>query len=147
MSQAANPSGLDDVVAAETVLSEVDGQAGRLIVRGFDLEELAGRRSFEDALALLWKGFAAAPADEGAVRSALGAARLEAFAIAGALLPAARTLAPVEALRLMLAALPDGGSTPDHVKAVAAMPVFTAAIARARRDAAPVAPDASLGQA
>ena len=72
MSQAANPSGLDDVVAAETVLSEVDGQAGRLIVRGFDLEELAGRRSFEDALALLWKGFAAAPADEGAVRSALG---------------------------------------------------------------------------
>ena len=31
--------GLDDVVAAETVLSHVDGQAGRLVLRGFDLEE------------------------------------------------------------------------------------------------------------
>ncbi len=37
--------GLDDVVAAETTLSHVDGAAGRLIVRGFDLEQLAGKRS------------------------------------------------------------------------------------------------------
>ena len=39
--------GLDDVVAAETALSHVDGEAGRLIIRGFDLEELAGHQSFE----------------------------------------------------------------------------------------------------
>ena len=34
-----NP-GLDDVIAAETVLSHVDGEGGRLVVRGFELEEL-----------------------------------------------------------------------------------------------------------
>ena len=46
-----NP-GLDDVVVAETVLSHVDGAGGRLIVRGHELEDIAGR-SFEAVLALL----------------------------------------------------------------------------------------------
>ena len=49
-----NP-GLDDVVAAETILSHVDGEGGRLIVRGFELEALA-TRSFEAVVALLWEG-------------------------------------------------------------------------------------------
>jgi citrate synthase len=40
-------SGLDGVVAAETVLSHVDGAAGELIIRGLSLDELAGRTSFE----------------------------------------------------------------------------------------------------
>jgi hypothetical protein len=33
--------GLEDVVAADTVLSEVDGKAGHLIIRGLTLDELA----------------------------------------------------------------------------------------------------------
>ena len=41
MSLAALSPGLDDVIAADTVLSHVDGAAGRLIIRGYDLEELA----------------------------------------------------------------------------------------------------------
>ncbi len=48
--------GLDDVVAAETALSHVDGEAGRLIIAGHDLEELAGRVAFEDVVAMLWRG-------------------------------------------------------------------------------------------
>ena len=36
-----NP-GLDDVIAAETVLSHVDGAGGRLVVRGHELEDIAG---------------------------------------------------------------------------------------------------------
>ena len=62
--------GLDDVVAAETVLSHVDGEAGRLIIRGHDLEELAGRRSYEAVAAILWEGFAAEDREE-TVRTAL----------------------------------------------------------------------------
>lgn len=46
-------AGLDGVIAADTVLSEVDGEAGRLIVRGYSLDEIVGRWSFEEALALL----------------------------------------------------------------------------------------------
>lgn len=49
--------GLDDVVAAETILSDVDGAAGRLIIRGHLLDDLAGRTSFAEAAELLLDGF------------------------------------------------------------------------------------------
>ena len=39
-------NGLDDVVAAETVLSDVDGLGGRLTIRGHSLPELAGRWTY-----------------------------------------------------------------------------------------------------
>ena len=50
-------NGLEDVVAAETVLSDVDGLAGRLVIRGLPLDALAGRMSYEQVLGLLWDGF------------------------------------------------------------------------------------------
>ena len=45
-------SGLDDVVVAETVLSDVDGQAGRLVIRGHSLDDLVGRSTYEQVLAI-----------------------------------------------------------------------------------------------
>jgi citrate synthase len=140
-------SGLDNVVAAETVLSHVDGAAGRLIIRGFDLDELAGHRSFEAVLGLLWQGFVAESTDEAAVRKALGEARAWAFPVATSLIGATAGLSAVEALRLMLAAIPDDLAIPAHVAAVACVPVYAAAIARARSGENPVAPDPELGQA
>ena len=50
-------NGLEDVVAAETVLSDVDGEVGRLIIRGHPLEALAGRWTFERVMHLLFGGF------------------------------------------------------------------------------------------
>jgi citrate synthase len=147
MSVAPISSGLDEVIAAETVLSEVDGAAGRLIMRGFDLEELAGRRSFESVLALLWQGFTEKDWTEAGLREELGRARLQVFPIARKLLPSTRDLSAVEALRLMLAALPDRATTPHHILASASVPVFAAAIARKRGGVEPVAPEAGLGQA
>src|SRR5918992_868253 len=47
-------SGLEGVVAAETRLSSVDGEAGELIIAGFPVEELASRASFEETVYLLW---------------------------------------------------------------------------------------------
>jgi citrate synthase len=48
--------GLKGVVSHATQLSEVDGQSGRLVIRGYDIHELAGRVSFEEAAYLLWHG-------------------------------------------------------------------------------------------
>src|SRR5215471_18628983 len=53
---AAKPRGLDGVVAAQTRLSNVDGQNGVLIIGGYELKELAGKVTFEEAAHLLWKG-------------------------------------------------------------------------------------------
>ncbi len=70
--------GLDDVVAAETTLSHVDGEAGRLIICGHDLEELAGQVPYENAVAMLWEGLV--PEASAAPRGCLGQAREKAFA-------------------------------------------------------------------
>ena len=39
--------GLDGVVAAQTRLSHVDGQNGVLIIGGYELEQIAGKITFE----------------------------------------------------------------------------------------------------
>ncbi|HXO40713.1 MAG TPA: citrate/2-methylcitrate synthase, partial [Thermoanaerobaculia bacterium] len=51
-------AGLDGIVVAETVLSEVDGEAGKLIVRGLPVEALAGEVAFEEVACRLWEGLA-----------------------------------------------------------------------------------------
>ena len=48
--------GLEGVVVAETCLSDVDGERGRLVIRGHDVEALAERADFEGVCALLWTG-------------------------------------------------------------------------------------------
>jgi hypothetical protein len=48
--------GLEDVVAASTRLSEVDGEAGRLTIAGYAVEDLAPYASFEEMAHLLLHG-------------------------------------------------------------------------------------------
>lgn len=48
--------GLEGIVAAETCIAEVDGQEGRLTLRGYDIRELSGRVTFEEVAYLLWHG-------------------------------------------------------------------------------------------
>lgn len=138
--------GLENIVAAQTVLSHVDGAAGRLVVRGHDLDQLADR-SFEAVLALLWQGFASVSGNETDIRAALGQARLRAFHNVNDLLSTAQGLTQVEALRLLLSSLSDEEPDHHHIVAVAAVPVFAAAVARAHSGRVPIAPDASLGHA
>jgi citrate synthase len=138
--------GLDDVIAAETRLSHVDGAAGELILRGYHLQEMADW-TFEAALELLWRDLTPEIWSAADIKSALGAARGRAFALMQPLLPAISGLSPVEALRLFLSALPDAEAMPHPVLAVAAVPVFAAAIARVGQGLPPVEPDATLSQA
>ncbi|MEU7691832.1 citrate synthase [Microbispora hainanensis] len=48
--------GLADVVAASTALSDIDGTAGRLFYRGYDIHDLAGHATFEEVAHLLQRG-------------------------------------------------------------------------------------------
>ena len=135
--------GLEDVVAAETVLSEVDGRAGRLIIRGRSLDELAGRTRFEDVTRLLWDGFF----DDlpGDLTAPLAAARAEVFAEVAALDTGLLDRTPVEAMRALTARLADGDDLATALRLAAAPAVFTAAVVRAQAGEAPVRPDAALG--
>ncbi len=135
--------GLDDVVAAETVLSEVDGQAGRLVIRGYPLNQLAGRTSFEQAAHLLFDGFF----DDlpGDFTAALGRARTEVFAEVAALDTGLKARSPIEAMRALTARLGDGDTLDIAFRLLAAPAVFTAAVVREQGGQAAVAPDPKLG--
>jgi citrate synthase len=54
--KATSTKGLQGVVAAQTAISYVDGQNGRLFYRGIDINELAEKSTFEETTALLWYG-------------------------------------------------------------------------------------------
>ncbi len=135
--------GLEGVVAARTVLSDVDGEAGRLVIRGHPIEDLAAGWAFEDVIDLLWEGFF----HERAPAGRLGAARKEVFKHVAALDPELIALPTVEAVRALMARLPDGDDLATALRLVAAPAVFTAAVVRAKGGAAPVAPDPALSHA
>ncbi|MCC2653706.1 MAG: citrate synthase/methylcitrate synthase [Microvirga sp.] len=136
--------GLDDVVAAETSLSHVDGEAGRLIIAGHDLEELAGRVSFEVVVAMLWDGLVPDAASD--PKGFLSEARQRAYAHLAPLSARLAGLTPVEGMRLLLASLPDAER--DHpALAVGAAGVAAAMAVRGAQGLAPVAPDSLLSHA
>jgi citrate synthase len=48
--------GLEDIIAARSAVCRVDGEAGRLYYRGYEIADLIGAASFEDTTRLLWFG-------------------------------------------------------------------------------------------
>jgi citrate synthase len=138
--------GLDDVVAAHTVLSEVDGAAGRLVIRGHSLAELAGRTSFEEMVALMVDGLLPGLPQGRELPAALGRARADLFGIVERT-ALSEDLGPVEAIRAWTAQIADGEGAETALKLLAAPAVFTAAAVRKRRGLSPLAPDPALSQA
>ena len=137
--------GLEGVVAAHTVLSDVDGQAGRLTIRGYTVEDLAHRAGFEGVAHLLLDGFFDdLPSD---LAPALGAARARAFAEVAALDEGLARRDPVEAVRALIARLPDGDGLDTALLLLAAPAVFTPAVLRVAGGQSPVAPDPALSHA
>jgi citrate synthase len=72
-------NGLENVVAATTRLSDVDGEQGRLVVAGYPVEDIAGRVAFEEAMFLLFRGALPTATERSWMREALGEAREAAF--------------------------------------------------------------------
>ena len=138
-------SGLEGLVAAETVLSHSDGAQGIMWVRGHTLAELVGRFGYEGAVGLLWEEFVAGPAeghtDPAAIRARLGAAREAAFAARGDWLDRAASRSITAGVRLALANLPDSAEPPVIL---ATLPVAIGALLRQRQGAPPLAPDPAL---
>jgi citrate synthase len=140
-------SGLEGVVAAETVLSEVNGESGRLIIRGVAVETLVATHRFEDVLSLLLTGFFDALPDRTALPARLGAARTQVFAHVQAIDDTLLSIAPAGALRALMARLPDASDIEAALQLIAAPAVLLPALLRLRANRAAMAPDPSLSQA
>lgn len=139
--------GLEGVVAAHTILSDVDGTAGQLVIRGYSLDELAGRTPFATMAHVMLSGFFDDLPDQEDLGNRLGAARSEVFRRMIATGGGPTGLDGVCAVRELLSRLPDGDDLDTALKLLAGPSVFTAAVARARQGLAPVPPDPSLDHA
>ena len=139
--------GLDNVIAANTLLSHVDGEAGRLIIRGYDVEDLAGRISFEEATALLWQGYVPAASDPRLLARTIAEARAKAFARFTPLAAHLKGLSAIEAMRLLIASLPDGARDDDPIEVLAAAGVAAPFAMRVVVGLAPIPADPSLSHA
>ncbi|QIN81763.1 citrate synthase [Rubrobacter tropicus] len=141
-------AGLEGVVAAETRISGVDGDAGALTLAGYPVEEISGRASFEEMVYLLWHDELPNTEELAAFRGALAgrrglpAATLELLRAAGA-----RNVPQMDALRMAAGTL--GLDAPDDpaLDLVARLPVIVATYHRLLNGQEPVVPDPDLGHA
>ncbi len=140
-------NGLDDIVVAATVLSDVDGQAGQLTIRGYPLDRIAGRQNFEQVLHLLLGGFIADLPDTGELARRLGAARAQVFAMVQPLLGELARRPVYDGMRAGLALLPDGTGLDDALRLAAAPAVLTPALLRLQAGQEVLPPDPALGHA
>ncbi|MGH3735748.1 MAG: citrate/2-methylcitrate synthase [Micromonosporaceae bacterium] len=151
----ANPKGLADVVAASTAVSDIDGQAGVLFYRGYDIHDLGGGVSFEECAHLLHRGELPTAAERDAYVAELAAGRELGPTVQAVLATEVVSRPPMEALRTLLSALsvddPDtdsndpGANARKAARLVAQMPMLVAAY-HARRTGGTVAElDPDLG--
>jgi len=149
--------GLADVVAASTALSDIDGRAGRLSYRGYDINELAGAAVFEEIAYLLQRGSAPSRSELDGYRAEIAAGRALGQLVTESLGAVARSQGPMEALRTLVSLAsaddPDKESNdpaPNLRKAarlVAQQPVLVAAYAAARAGREVPQADPALGLA
>ena len=144
--------GLEGVLVAESELSHVDGEAGRLVYRGHNIEALARGATYEEVLYLLWHGALPTRAELDSFADALAAER----AVDENVLATVRRLAdadeePMAALRTavsMLSAYDDDATENDTIdvlaegaRITAKIPTILAAFDRARRGEPALEPD------
>lgn len=149
-------SGLEGVVAADTLLSSVDGEAGELIIAGYPLDEFAGKATFEETLHLLWNGSFPTAGQLDHLHSSLASNRSLPDATKQLLNAAAKDqVSTMDALRMGIDTLSlEGSSSPSvgddksyALRLMARIPTIIAFYHRARTGQAPVEPDESLGEA
>jgi citrate synthase len=145
--------GLEGVVAAETEISEVDGQNGRLIYRGgYLIQDLAATCTFEEVAFLLWNGKLPDRAELEQLKRDLAGQRALSEAGRATLEAAPTDSDPMDVLRTVLSAEAQKPALtkPNLQEAMqysALLPTITAGFYRLQKGEEPVDPDPGLGHA
>ena len=105
MSTAAIGKGLEGIVAANSGICWIDGEAGVLSYRGIDIHELAEHSTFEETTFLLWNGFLPNRSALGEFTAQLAAARELDPRVVEMLRSFPTSATPMEVLRTTVSAL------------------------------------------
>src|SRR5215813_15270731 len=151
--------GLEDVVVSTSEICFIDGREGRLLYRGYDVNDLVEHSSFEEVVYLLWHGALPTRKELETYVKALSSTanrRLPPKLVA-MLRQLPRKTTPMEVLRTGISALsafdPDAAdnsreaSLRKALRLTAQMPTLVAAWERIRRGRPLIAPNPRLGLA
>ena len=157
MATAVAAKGLEGIVAANSGICWIDGDAGVLAYRGIDIHELAEKSNFEETTYLLWHGKLPTKTELDEFSKKLAAARTLPPAIFDLLKSFPKTATPMEVLRTAVSALSmydADEKAVDHASNIrksfaltAQIPMLVAAFDRIRKGKNVVTPDASLSHA
>ncbi|MFN0067293.1 MAG: citrate/2-methylcitrate synthase [Limisphaerales bacterium] len=156
-STASTGKGLEGVVAAKTRLSDVRGDIGQLIYCGYDINELAGRASYEEVAFLLYHNHLPNAKELAEFKETLVGFRDLPQAVTDVIQRLPKNAPPMHALRTLVSLLGCYDTTAEDVsvdyqrrkalRLIAQVPVIVAYFHRARCDQPLVPPDPSLGEA
>jgi citrate synthase len=156
-----NPSipakGLEGVVAAATRLSDVRGAIGQLIYCGYDINELAGKVTFEEVVHLLHHDHLPNRAELAELKGLLTAKRDLPKGVIDIIKAFPKDTPPMHAIRTAVSALgcfdpeADNDSMDENrlkaLRLIARIPLITAYFHRHRQGKSLLPPDPSLGEA
>ncbi len=150
-------AGLEGVIVAESAISYVDGQNGRLVYRGYSIEDLAQHSTFEETTKLLLDDELPKKKELEAFRSQLAENRAVDEQVLDLIHELPTDAEPMAVLQTAVSALgmfdPDGrDNSPEAVRRkairlVVQFPTIVAAFDRLRNGEEPVEPRADLGHA
>lgn len=153
----ASSKGLEGVVAATTKLSDVRGLDGELIYCGYNINELAGKASYEEVVHLLHRGKLPNANELAALKAELAAARNLPDGVVELIKQLPKDASPMRAIRTVVSALacyepPEAQDSIEDqadraIKLIAQVPVITAYFHLARQDKPLPASDPTLGEA
>ena len=152
-------AGLEDVVVSPSEICFIDGHKGRLIYRGYDVDDLVAHSTFEEVTFLLWQGRLPSRKELDAHLKALAstANRKLSPKLIAILKALPKKTIPMEVIRTGVSALsafdPDAADNSREatlrksLRLTAQLPTLVAAWERIRRGKAPVAPTPRLNLA
>ena len=149
--------GLEGVVAAHTRLSDVQGDVGRLNYCGYDIDELAGKVTFEEVIYLLHHNHLPNAKELKELKDHLASARELPAGVVKIIKLLPKDAPPMHAIRTAISALGCFDTTCDNdsmdaqrrkaIRLIAQIPIVTAYFHRARQGKTLLEPKASLGEA
>src|SRR6266508_1846369 len=136
-------AGLEDVVVSTSDICFIDGDKGRLLYRGYDIDDLVAHSTFEEVTYLLWYGALPTKKELDAHNKTLAASRRLPPKMIDLLRALPRKTTPMEVLRTGVSALsafdPDAADNSrdatlrKSIRLTAQMPTIVAAWERIRR--------------
>lgn len=154
---ATHAKGLEGIVAAETRLSDVRGEEGVLIYAGYNINELAGKATYEEVVHLLHENRLPNRSELNALKKTLASYRTIPAKVVDILRALPKETPPMHAIRTGISALgcfdPKADDAPLEeqkrlaLKLIAQIPVITAYSHRIRTGRNIAEPDPSLGEA